>query len=56
MGPFIHPDIHLHLVYKTPLFPISVGVNRYDALVSDKEEYNFFFKIGFSLENKMQLK
>lgn len=46
----------LHLVYKTPLFPISVGVNRYDALVYDKEEYNFFFKIGFSLGNKMQLK
>jgi NTE family protein len=46
----------LHLVYKTPLFPISVGVNRYDALVNHKEEYNFFFKIGFSLGNKMQLK
>lgn len=46
----------LHLVYKTSLFPISVGVNRYDALVYHKEEYNFFFKIGFSLDNKMQLK
>lgn len=28
----------LHLVYKTSLFPISVGVNRYDALVYHKEE------------------
>ena len=46
----------LRLVYKTPLFPISVGVNRYDALVYDKVGYNFFFKIGFSLGNKMQLK
>lgn len=46
----------VHLVYETPFFPVSVGLNRYDALVYDKEEYNFFFKIGFSLDNKMQLK
>ena len=28
--------------------PISVGIKRYDALVYDKEGYNFYFKIGFS--------
>ena len=46
----------IHLVYETALLPISIGINRYDALVYEKEEYNFFFKIGLSLENKMQLK
>ena len=46
----------LHLVYKTPISPKSVGVNRYDAPVYYKEEYNFLFKIWFSLGNKMQLK
>ncbi len=45
----------VHLVYETSLFHICMGLNRYDALVYDKEEYHFFFKIGFSLENKMQL-
>ena len=46
----------IHLVYETALLPISIGINRYDALVYEKEEYNFFFKIGLSLDNKMQLK
>ena len=46
----------VHLIYKTPLIPIALGVNRYDALVNDKEEYNFFIKIGYTLKNKMQLK
>lgn len=36
----------VHLVYKTPLFPISIGVNRYDAFVGDNEEYNFFLRSG----------
>ena len=46
----------IHLVYETALLPISIGINRYDALVYAKEEYKFFFKIGLSLDNKMQLK
>ena len=46
----------IHLVYQTPFFPISIGVNRYDALVYEKVDYNFFLKIGYTLGNKMQLK